>query len=293
MMNQMGMVVSSFSAVGDKVKYDGMSGMPLNNTMGQLRKVINYEEKKKIQLIRKTSDIPLSLGTNDALRAIMAIEGGDALEGEIKNLDKFYQYGVRMIRVLHDHNNEIGFNQRSYSDGPLTPFGFQVVERMNELGMIIDVAHSKTLTLRGIAQASAAPIIDSHTNPLPFGFQPSKPTRLRTWAEIEDIAKTGGIICTWPLAYSNGSRPRTTLGDWAKEIVEIKTRLGIEHVGLGTDGGGNLPQLVKGWKSILSLPRLIEAMREAGLSQDDFYAYAGGNLLRVLNQCLSYSKRNS
>ena len=286
-MKQVGMVSSSFSAVGDMVKYGGISGMPYNNTMNQLRKVKNFEEKKKVQLIRKTSDIPSSNGPNDAPGAIMAIEGGDALAGKIRNLDKFYDYGVRRITVLHNLNNEIGFNQRSQSDGPLTPFGIQVVERMNELGMIIDGAHSKTQTLRGITEVSAAPIIDSHTNPLPYGYALSKPTRLRSWAEMELIAKTGGIICTWPLAYSKGSHPRTTLRHWAEEIVEIKKRLGINHVGLGTDGGGNLPQKVKGWKSILSLPKLIGAMREVGLSQDDIAAYTGGNFLRVLNQCLS------
>ena len=287
MMKQVGMVASSFSAVGDMVKYGGRSGRPYSDTLSQLRKVKGLEENKKVKLILKTSDIQSSIEPNDTLGAIMAIEGGDALEGKIKNLSKFYEYGVRMITVLHDHNNEIGFNQRSRSDGPLTPFGIKVIEKMNELGIIVDVAHSKTKTLKSIVEVSTAPLIDSHTNPLPYGYEPSKPTRLRTWSEMELIAKTGGIICTWPLAYSKGIHPRTTLKHWAEEIIQIKKRLGIEHCGLGTDGGGNLPQKVKGWKSIASLPNLIGAMREVGLSQDDIIAYVGGNFLRILNRCLS------
>ncbi len=99
---------------------------------------------------------------------------------------------------------------------------------------------------------------------------------------MELIAKTGGVICTFPYAYSL----RTTLKHWAEEIVEIKKRFGIDHVGLGTDGDGNF-QNVKGWDSILSLPKLIGAMRTAGLSQDDIAAYTGGNFLRVLKQILS------
>ncbi len=286
-MKQVGMAASSFSAVGDMVKFGGMSGMPFNNTMNQLKKVRKFEEKKSVRLIRKASDVPLSIGPNDALGVVMAIEGGDALAGKIKNLHKFYEYGVRMITVMHNHNNEIGFNQRSQPDGPLTPFGIQVVGRMNELGMIIDVTHSKTQTLKSIGEVCAAPLIDSHTNPLPYGSEPSKPSRLRTWAEMELVAKTGGVICTWPMAYSGGSHPRSTLRHWAEEIAEIKKRLGIEHVGLGTDGGGGIPQTVKGWKTILSLPKLIGAMKEVGLSQEDIAAYVGGNFLRVLNQCLS------
>jgi membrane dipeptidase len=287
MMRQVGMVASLFSAVGDRVKYGGISGRPYSNTLNQLKKVKKFEQKNKVKLIRKASDVPSLIGLNDAPGAIMAIEGGDALEGKIDNLDKFYNYGVRMISLLHDHNNEIGFNQRSQSDGSLTRFGIQVVERMNELGMIVDVAHSKTKTLKNIKEVSATPLTDSHTNPLPYGYKILRPTRLRTWSEMELIAKTGGVICTWPLAYSRGGAQRTTLKHWAEEIVEIKKRLGINHVGLGTDGGGNLPEKVNGWKSILSLPKLIEAMREVGLSKDDISAYTGGNFLRVLNQCLS------
>lgn len=284
MMKQLGMVASSFSAVGDMLYYNGNSGRPFDNTMNQLRKVKKFEEKKKLQLIRRASDVPLSIGSDNSFGAIMAIEGGDALEGKIENLDRFHKYGVRMITVLHDHNSEIGFNQRSQSDGPLKPFGIQVIERMNELGMIIDVAHAKTQTLEGIAKISATPLVDSHTSPHPLN-KPSK-TRLRTWDEMELVAKTGGVICTWPLAFSIEKHQRTTMLHWAEEIVNIKQRLGIEHVGLGTDGGGNLPQKVNGWKSISSLPKLIVTMREVGLSQNDIVAYVGGNFLRILNQCL-------
>jgi microsomal dipeptidase-like Zn-dependent dipeptidase len=69
--------------------------------------------------------------------------------------------------------------------------------------------------------------------------------------------------------------------------VLMKSRLGIEHCGLGTDGGGGLPRLIKGWDSIASLPQLIVAMRDVGLTQDDIAAYVGGNFLRVLGKCLA------
>ncbi|MGV8057924.1 MAG: dipeptidase [Smithellaceae bacterium] len=278
-MKQIGMFASSFSAVGDR------GGITL--TFNQLKKVKKMAEEKQVKLILTASDI-LSLKVSNYLPgAIMAIEGADALEGKIENLDRFYDYGVRIITVLHDRNNELGFNQRSQSDGPLTAFGIQIVEKMNELGMLIDVAHSKTGTLKGIVEVSKAPIIDSHTNPLPYGYETnSRSQRLRTWPEMELIAKTGGLICTWPYAYFNDKIQRTTLKHWAEEILQMKTRLGIEHCGFGTDGGGHLPQVVKGWESIASLPKLIAAMREVGLSQDDIVAYVGGNFLRILNGCL-------
>jgi membrane dipeptidase len=284
MMKQMGMVASSFCAVGDLVKIRRMRRRPFYNTLNQLKTVIKFEEKKKVQIIRRASDVPISIGPDNSPGAIMAIEGGDCLEGRINHLDEFYKYGVRMISLLHFHNNEIGFRQRSQSDGPLKPFGIKVIERMNKLGIIVDVSHAKTQTLKGIAKITAAPLVDSHTSLHPSDYS-LKPTRLRTWEEMEIIAKTGGVICTWPLAYSKGD-VRTTFRDWAEEIIAMKKRLGIKHIGLGTDGGGKLPRRVKGWRSIMSLSRLIEAMRDVGLSQDDIADYVGGNFLRVVNKCL-------
>jgi len=96
------------------------------------------------------------------------------------------------------------------------------------------------------------------------------------------VAKVGGVVCTWPLAYTG----RNTLDDWVKEIILMKTRLGIAHIGLGTDGGGRLPKTVKGYQNISDLPKLIKALTEAGLTQNEIQAYVGGNVERVVRACL-------
>jgi microsomal dipeptidase-like Zn-dependent dipeptidase len=286
-MKEVGMTLCSFAAVGDRVRYPGRHGMPFNDTQEQLRNMRRLEDDGELRLVLKFTDIQSVISSGKVLGGLMAIEGGDALEGKLQNLEAFHDYGVRLMTVMHDHDNEIGYNQRSASDGPLTSFGIQVIERMNKLGMVVDVAHAKTGTLKGIAQVCAGPLIDSHTSLLHPGEGRSGMRRLRTWDEMEVIAKTGGIVCTWPLAYVGSHSQRTTLEDWAREVVQMKTRLGIEHCGLGTDGGGGLPRLVKGWDSIASLPKLMEAMKVAGLSNRDIAAFAGGNLVRILARCLA------
>ena len=288
MMTRIGVRVSAFAAVGDLTKYRDSSGIPYHHTLNQLREVRRLADHKQVPVIRRAADLQAIGPRTGPLGALMAIEGGDALEGDLKHLDSFYEYGVRLITVLHAHNNEIGVHQGSPADGPLTPFGVRVVERMNALGIVVDVAHAKMATLKGIVEVSAAPVVDSHTSllPLPSGATPARPMRFRTWPEMELIAKTGGLICTWPMAYVAGRYHRTTVTQWAEEIRRMKTRLGIEHCGLGTDGGGNLPRTVDGWDSITSLPNLIRAMREVGLSQEDIFAYTGGNFLRILARCM-------
>ena len=103
---------------------------------------------------------------------------------------------------------------------------------------------------------------------------------------MEWIAKTEGLICTWPLGYQRGATTRITFSDWAKEILEMKHRLGMEHVGLGTDGGGNLPSFIEGYRDIVDLSKLAKAMQEVGFSQDEIAAYMGGNFYRVLQSCI-------
>jgi membrane dipeptidase len=286
LINRMGMKVCSFSAVGDMVKYRGRSGSAYSDTMNQLQTVTRLQKEGKVRLILNRSDLKAATQTQSLPGALMAIEGGDALEGSFENLDRFYQSGVRLITLMHYHENEIGFYQTVAPDGPLKPFGVKLVEKMNQSGILIDVAHSKTNTLKSIADITRAPLIDSHTNPLPYGFEPAQPLRMRTWPEMERVVKTGGVVCTWPKGYSRNYQKRETFKDWAEEIVLMKSRLGIEHCGLGTDSGGHLPRTVRGWESYASLPDLILAMKEAGLSQTDIAAYLGGNFLRLLDQCL-------
>lgn len=174
---------------------------------------------------------------------------------------------------------------RNLSPGPprngLTPAGRKVVERMQDLGIVVDVAHAHTATLKQIAEISSRPLVDSHTNPCSIE-DPLQCGRSRTWKEMEWIAKTEGVVCTWPLGYKRGATTRITFLDWAKEILEMKNRLGMEHVGLGTDGGGNLPGLIEGYRDIVDLPKLVKAMQEAGFSQEEMAAYMGGNFYRVL-----------
>jgi microsomal dipeptidase-like Zn-dependent dipeptidase len=103
---------------------------------------------------------------------------------------------------------------------------------------------------------------------------------------MEWIAKTDGVVCTWPLAYTRGATTRITFSDWAKEILEMKNRLGIEHVGLGTDGGGSLPGLIDGYRDIGDLLKLVKAMQDVGFSHADIAAYMGGNFHRVLRNSI-------
>jgi membrane dipeptidase len=278
MMKEAGVAVCVFAAGGNRgLKVGSGSGGTgaKFETARQLDRLKGWIKSGEIKMIKNTADID-HLKPDD-LGAIVGIEGGDALEGRIENLDYFYEeYGVRLMTLMHDTNNAIGRHQQAEPDEEgLTPFGRNVVERMNRLGMIVDVAHAQTNTLQDITALTTKPVVDSHTG---LSLKKLPLSRLRSLEEMKWVAKTGGEICTWPLA----GAIRVALADWAKEITIMQSRLGIAHVGLGTDGGSSMSRTVEGYKNIADISNLVKAMRESGLDQTAIRAYLGGNFERVV-----------
>jgi len=295
LMTEMGMAASVFAAVGDRVFLSGGSlpGTECDNTKIQLDHWMDgIVRSGKAKLILKTSDIPQTPAPGGVPGCILAIEGGDALEGNADRVDEFHRRGVRMITLIHFSNNELGdcmqslgsLDSRPRNNG-LTAAGRRVVERMQELGMVVDVAHADSPTLKQIGGITRRPVVDSHGNPCSLA-DTRQCGRFRTWKDMEVVAKTGGVVCTWTWGMTRGKTKRETFRDWAREIMEMKKRIGMEHVGLGTDGGGGIPRFIQGYRDIRDLSRLVKAMQETGFSREEIAAYMGGNTYRVLKACM-------
>jgi microsomal dipeptidase-like Zn-dependent dipeptidase len=283
---EIGMNASCFAVVEDQNPAGEFQSL-----INHLLYVIGFEDERKITIIRRHSDLPHFVHPpRFAPGAILAVEGATPLGTDLDKVDELYDLGVRLITPMHNRVNDIGdIMTAAPSQGGLTVVGRQMVERMMSIGIIVDVAHAHMNTLQGIAEIArinGIPIIDSHTS-LTHRENPYGTTRLRTFEEMEIVAETGGVVCTWPLGwYVDDSHHRMSFLDWAKENLEIVRKIGIEHVGLGTDGGGGLPDLVDGYGSILDLPNLVEAMDEVGFKRKEIAAYMGGNLFRVIKQCI-------
>ena len=292
---ELGMAASVFSAVGDRVYLSNgrLPGTEYQNTMIQLDFWKGDIVKSgKVKLILKGSDIPQAPVPGGLPGAIFAIEGGDPLAGDPDRVNTLYEYGVRMITLIHYSNNQLGDCMKNWTGknpGPrnngLTAAGRRILKRMQELGMVVDVAHADSLTLKHIGEVTQRPVVDSHTHPCSLD-DAKKCGRFRTWKDMEVVAKTGGVVCTWPWATSQGKAKRETFRDWAVEILEMKKRIGMDHVGLGTDGGGGLPRFIKGYQDIRDLSQLVKAMQEAGFTREEIAAYMGGNTYRVLKACI-------
>jgi membrane dipeptidase len=135
-------------------------------------------------------------GREKKLAALMGIEGGHSIEGDIRLLRNFYRLGVRYMTLTWSNTNEIGDSSGDIDDpkvahhNGLTPFGKQVVGEMNRLGMMVDISHVADKTFWDTIAVTKAPVIASHSSARAL----SKAPRNMTDDMLRAITKNGGVV---------------------------------------------------------------------------------------------------
>lgn len=203
--------------------------------------------------------------------ALLSIEGLQNLEGKLDNLDKLYTAGFRMAGLVHFYDNDVAGSLHGVNKGGLTPFGRQVMGRMEELGMIVDIAHCSHQCVSEILAAARRPVVSSHG-----GVQAvCKVNRNLSDEEIRGVARTGGVIGIgyWDAAICDTS-PRAI----AKAIRHVRDLVGIDYVGLGSDyDGGTTVRF-----DTSHLVQITQALMDEGFTADEIRAVMGGNALRLI-----------
>jgi membrane dipeptidase len=258
-------------ATGIRNFRDPAPGELYRNTLAQLARVRARAHDGRVRLLRAPSD--LAAARREGVRgALLALEGGDALEGRLERVHEFHALGVRSIQLVHFRINELGDIQTAPTrHGRLTDAGAEVIHAMNRLGMIVDGAHAARQTLLDILEVSRTPIIVSHTGPA--GLRRSRrhlPDDL-----LRAVAAKGGVIGVWPMT----SRGATTIEDFVREIVYVRDVVGVDHVGVGTDMAGLAAATsIHTYRDFTPVPAALLA---AGLIEADVRKVLGGNLARV------------
>ena len=200
-----------------------------------------------------------------------ALEGADALEGDIRKVEEMYDKGLRLIQLIHFRNNELGHTQTwPYSPGGLTEFGRDVVREANRLGLIIDLAHANEETIADVLSLSRHPVIFSHGGVRAF----TDHDRAVTDEQIRMIAEHGGIVGIWP-----HGRHLSTVAEMVDYIEHVIKVGGIDHVGIGSDLRG-VSRYVEGFENANFHAIAVELI-ERGYSDEDVGKVMGGNFFRV------------
>lgn len=228
-----------------------------------------------IRIVRTRSDLAEVLKTQSSqsgrLAAVLATEGLHPLEGQLENVDRLYDAGFRITGLTHFFDNEVGGSAHGMVQGGLTPFGRQVVARLEERKMLVDLAHASPQLIDDVLAIAKRPVLVSHT-----GVKGTCPgPRNLSDAHIKAIAATGGVI---GIAYFQGAVCGLTAADIIKAMQHAIAVAGVKHVALGSDFDGAIRVAF----DTTGLQLLTQGLMEAGLSESDIADVMGGNVRRLL-----------
>ena len=257
------------------------------------------------------------------IAALMGVEGGHAIENSLEKLDSLYRLGVRYMTLTWNNGNDwAGSSTDRERHGGLTSFGRQVVGRMNQLGMLVDVSHVSDATFRDVLATTTRLVIASHSSCRALAHHP----RNLSDEQLRAIARNGGVVGInfYPVFLDEHFRSqyeemrrrlkpqidsirahyRGHPGESAFEVdkfvgqhaesLDVPTidRL-IDHIDhavqvMGIDHVGlgsdfdGISVLPRPMKDATSLPELIRALGGRGYSDSDVRKVLGENFLRVL-----------
>ncbi|MDR7306355.1 dipeptidase [Rhodoferax saidenbachensis] len=228
-----------------------------------------------MQVVRSQTELAtLTQGAAPAsgkLIAVLATEGLHPLEGKLDNIDTLYDAGFRIMGLTHFFDNEVGGSAHGLEKGGLTPFGKQVVARLQEKSMLVDLAHASPKVINDVLAMTKRPVLVSHT-----GVQGTCPgPRNLSDAHIKAIAATGGVI---GIGYFEGAVCGLDTAAIVKAIRYAVNLAGVKHVALGSDFDG----ATKTAFDTTGLVLITQGLLEAGFSENDVTDLMGSNVLRLL-----------
>jgi membrane dipeptidase len=252
----------------------------------------------------RLADIRVAHATG-RIAIVAAMEAATPIENELDRIDVLYGLGIRMLGVVYSESNALGSGCREATDGGLTHFGRRAVERMNALGMLIDVSHAGDRTALDTIELSRVPVCISHSGARAlWPISKCKPDDV-----IRACAERGGVI-----GIEAAPGATMTKDDLVEHSIESVMRhfaycvelVGIDHVSFGPDTffgdhaasyalplGGLLvsgdseydrviPPYVKGLENIGDFPNVVRWLVHHGYTDDDIVKAIGGNTIRVL-----------
>jgi membrane dipeptidase len=268
-----------------------------------------------------TADDVVRIHRNGKVASLIGVEGGHQIGGNLAALRQYYDLGARYLTLSHFKNNDFA---DSATDDPkyhgLNDFGRAVVQEMNRLGMLVDLAHVSEETMRDAIEVSKAPVIFSHSGARAIDDHPRNvpddvlkllPANggvvmvnfysgyvsddVRKWnaEQAAEEARLNSLYVGQPEKREAAAKgwmaahpaPQVTVGQIADHVEHVAKIAGYDHVGIGGDLDG-IPyaDAPPGMNSVSGYPLLFAELIRRGWSDENLAKLAGGNVLRVMRQ---------
>jgi membrane dipeptidase len=183
-------------------------------------------------VVRDVQDI-VDAHTNGTVGLIFGLEAATPIGNDLEKLDILYGLGIRQIGIAYSDSNALGGGLKEPTDGGLTYLGRRAVQRMNRLGLAIDVSHSSDQTGIQTCAASDRPVLITHAGARALWDIP----RLKSDAALKAVADTGGVIgiSAAPHTTISAAHPRHSILSVMDHFRYCVDLVGIDHVGFGPD----------------------------------------------------------
>lgn len=234
----------------------------------------------------RTLEEAIALNNSGKIAAVLAVEGGHAIENNLDNLVNLYNAGMRYLTITWNNSTSwatAAADPLSTTKG-LSDFGRSVIRLMDSLGIIIDVSHTGIKTIQDILEITKNPIIATHS-----GVRAIKNhTRNLYDSQIIEIANSGGVIGVvfYPPFLTTGT---ADIDDVIQHIDYIKNLVGIDYIAIGSDFDG-IEVTPVGLEDVSKFPALTLRLLERGYTQDEVEKILGGNFMRVFEKVCGNTK---
>lgn len=208
--------------------------------------------------IRKVTDIT-NAKKDRRTGLLYGIQDGVAFETELARLDDLYRFGLRVVQPTYNRRNLLGDGCLEPANAGLSRAGVDAIERMNELGILVDLSHCGRQTAADAIRISKKPVAFTHTGCAALADHP----RNRTDDELRAVANRGGVCGVYFMPYlSEGRQP--TAADIVRHLEHMVQVAGEDHVSIGTDGNISATVVDQRYKDAFA--RNTRQRREAGVA---------------------------
>jgi len=263
---------------------DGAARTQLEQIDIALQVIAKYPDV--FELARTASEVERIYGEGK-IASLLGMEGGHAIENSLGALRAYYDLGVRYMTLTH--NGDLDWadsHSGSHPHGGLTAFGREVVREMNRMGMLVDLSHTSPETMNAALDVAEAPVIWSHAGANGvFAHTRNVPDQV-----LRRLPENGGVVMVVFNPPFLTGREVATVADVADHVEHVATLAGVDHVGLGSDFDG-IDQVPQGLEDVSMYPALFAELARRGWSEPDLRKLAGENIMRVMREAESASRR--
>jgi len=220
--------------------------------------------------VRTASDITRAKKTKRT-GMVYGVQDGVAFESDLSRLDDLHALGLRVVQPTYNRRNLLGDGCLEPGNSGLSRTGIEAIERMNALGILVDLSHCGRQTAADAIRVSKKPVAFTHTGCQALADHP----RNRTDAELKAVADKGGVSGIYFMPYlSEGRQP--TAADIVRHLEHMVQVAGEDHVSIGTDGNISPTTVDEKYKEAFA--KNTRERREAGIGApwelDDGYLFA-------------------